>query len=151
MLTIYLFLFEVLPVDVTAITIMVMLGLISWQYPFFGLENELLDINHLFDGFASNAVMSIVAVMIIGASLDKTGMMTNVANLLPKWAVQLKTDYADYFFYCRHHLQLHAERRSGSVVFTGDQSHRNTHRNPVIAIINADGILCYLPAEPLPW
>ncbi len=83
-LTIYLFLFEVLPVDVTAITIMVLLGLISWQFEFFDLSQELLDINHLFDGFASNAVMSIVAVMIIGASLDKTGMMGNVANFITK-------------------------------------------------------------------
>ena len=55
-LTIYLFLFEVLPVDLTAITIMVILGLISWQFAFFGMSSELLDINHLFDGFASNAV-----------------------------------------------------------------------------------------------
>ncbi len=83
-LTIYLFLFEVLPVDVTAITIMVLLGLISWQFEFFNLSKELLDISHLFDGFASNAVMSIVAVMIIGASLDKTGMMSNVANFITK-------------------------------------------------------------------
>ena len=83
-LTIYLFLFEVLPVDVTAITIMVLLGLISWQFEFFNLSKELLDINNLFDGFASNAVMSIVAVMIIGASLDRTGMMNNVANFITK-------------------------------------------------------------------
>ena len=83
-LTIYLFLFEVLLVDVTAITIMVLLGLISWQFTFFGMSRELLDISHLFDGFASNAVMSIVAVMIIGASLDKTGMMASVANIITK-------------------------------------------------------------------
>lgn len=83
-LTIYLFLFEVLPVDLTALTIMVMLGIISWQYAFFGLGGELLDINHLFDGFSSNAVMSIIAVMIIGASLDKTGMMAQVATFITR-------------------------------------------------------------------
>jgi len=32
-----------------------------------GLEEGLVDNNRLFDGFSSNAVMSIIAVMIIGS------------------------------------------------------------------------------------
>jgi len=43
-----------------------------------------VDINRLFDGFSSNAVMSIIAVMIIGAGLDKTGIMNIVARKLLK-------------------------------------------------------------------
>ena len=39
-----------------------------------------IDSSELFDGFSSNAVMSIIAVMIIGAGLDKTGIMSRVAN-----------------------------------------------------------------------
>ena len=54
---------------------MLALGLLS-QLP--GLGN-LADTSRLFDGFASNAVISIIAVMIIGAGLDKTGLMSKVA------------------------------------------------------------------------
>jgi len=77
--TIYLFVFEIVSVDETAITIMVLLGLTSLLAPSMGLEQGLVDTEHLFDGFASNAVISIIAVMIIGAGLDKTGMMGAVA------------------------------------------------------------------------
>jgi di/tricarboxylate transporter len=77
--TIYLFVFEIVNVDEAAITIMVLLGVSSLLAPSMGLEQGLVDTQHLFDGFASNAVMSIIAVMIIGAGLDKTGMMSKVA------------------------------------------------------------------------
>jgi di/tricarboxylate transporter len=43
-----------------------------------------VDTQRLFDGFSSNAVMSIIAVMIIGAGLDKTGIMTRVASFILK-------------------------------------------------------------------
>jgi len=82
--TIYLFVFEIVSVDETAITIMVLLGLSSLLAPLMGLEHGLVDTQHLFDGFASNAVMSIIAVMIIGAGLDKTGMMSKVAAFILK-------------------------------------------------------------------
>ena len=78
-LTIYLFSFEIVSVDVAAISIMVLLGLTSLLAPFMGLDNGLVDNVHLFDGFSSNAVMSIIAVMIIGAGLDRTGIMSKVA------------------------------------------------------------------------
>ncbi len=82
MLTIYLFAFEVVGVDVAAASIMVLLGLTSILAPYMGLEQGLVDTSHLFDGFASNAVMSIIAVMIIGAGLDKTGLMSKVATFI---------------------------------------------------------------------
>jgi len=81
-LTIYLFSFEVIGVDETAVSIMVMLGITDLLAPIMGLENGLVDTAHLFDGFASNAVISIIAVMIIGAGLDKTGMMSKVAGII---------------------------------------------------------------------
>ena len=83
-LTIYLFAFEVVGVDVAAATIMVLLGLTSLLAPLMGLEQGLVDNTHLFDGFASNAVISIIAVMIIGAGLDKTGIMSRVAAFILK-------------------------------------------------------------------
>jgi di/tricarboxylate transporter len=82
--TIYLFIFEIVTVDEAAITIMVLLGLSSLFASSMGLEQGLVDTNHLFDGFASNAVMSIIAVMMIGAGLDKTGMMSKVAGYILK-------------------------------------------------------------------
>ncbi len=72
-LTIVLFVFEVLRVDVVAICIMVLLGLL-----------HLLPADELFNGFASNAVISIIAVMIIGAGLDRTGAMNQVASFILK-------------------------------------------------------------------
>ena len=84
LLTIYLFAFEIVDIDVAAISIMVLLGLTSLLAPIMGLEKGLVDPNHLFDGFSSNAVMSIIAVMIIGAGLDKTGIMGQVANFILK-------------------------------------------------------------------
>jgi len=84
LLTIYLFAFEVVGVDVAAATVMVLLGLTSLLAPLMGLEEGLVDNMHLFDGFGSNAVISIIAVMIIGAGLDKTGIMTKVAAFILK-------------------------------------------------------------------
>jgi di/tricarboxylate transporter len=82
--TMYLFIFEIVTVDEAAITIMVLLGLSSLMASSMGLERGLVDTQHLFDGFASNAVMSIIAVMMIGAGLDKTGMMSKVAGYILK-------------------------------------------------------------------
>lgn len=74
-LTVFLFVSEILRVDLSAILVMVVLGALSYLPGLGGLA----DVNHLFDGFASNAVISIIAVMIIGAGLDKTGLMSKVA------------------------------------------------------------------------
>lgn len=77
-ITIVLFAFEILRVDVAAICVMVLLGL-STMLP--GIE-PLIARDELFSGFSSNAVISVIAVMIIGAGLDKTGLMGKLANLI---------------------------------------------------------------------
>jgi di/tricarboxylate transporter len=82
LLTVYLFAFEIVGVDVAAITIMVLLGITSLLAPLMGLEQGLIANTELFDGFASNAVMSIIAVMVIGAGLDRTGIMSQVAGFI---------------------------------------------------------------------
>lgn len=84
LLTIYLFAFEIVSVDVAAVSIMVLLGLTGLFGASFGLSKPLVDPMHLFDGFAGNAVISIIAVMIIGAGLDKTGIMSKVASFILK-------------------------------------------------------------------
>src|SRR5690554_5147798 len=71
--TIVLFVTEVVRIDVPAIIVMVALGLLGLVAP-----------ADLFTGFSSNAVISIIAVMIIGAALDKVGVMQVVAGWLLK-------------------------------------------------------------------
>jgi len=80
LLTIGLFVSEIVRVDVAAFSIMVLLGLLT-MVP--GLES-LVDVRQLFNGFSSNAVISIIAVMIIGAGLDRTGAMSTVATWITK-------------------------------------------------------------------
>ncbi len=84
LLTIYLFAFEVVRIDIAAICVMVFLGLTSVLAPYMGLQQGLVDPQLLFNGFSSNAVISIIAVMIIGAGLDKTGLMGSVAQAILK-------------------------------------------------------------------
>ncbi len=79
--TVVLFVTEVFRIDFSAILVMISLGLLS-QVP--GLDN-LADPARLFEGFASNAVISIIAVMIIGAGLDRTGLMSQVAATILKY------------------------------------------------------------------
>jgi di/tricarboxylate transporter len=80
-LTIFLFVSEVVRVDVAAIAVMVLLGLTSMIPGYAGL----VPLEHLFDGFSSNAVIAIIAVMIIGSGLDKTGVMSQAAGKILKF------------------------------------------------------------------
>jgi len=70
-LTVFLFVFEIVRVDIAAVCIMVLIGLLG-----------LVPGEQLFNGFASNAVISVIAVMIIGAGLDRTGVMNVVAAFI---------------------------------------------------------------------
>ena len=72
---VFIFATELLRVDVAALLIMTLLGLLIFLP---GLE-ELLTPDVLFSGFSSNAVVSIIGVMILGGGLDKTGAMDRVA------------------------------------------------------------------------
>ncbi|MBU1425573.1 MAG: SLC13 family permease [Gammaproteobacteria bacterium] len=82
LLTVYLFAFEVVGVDVAAVSIMVLLGLISHFGGLIDLPKPLVKGRELFSGFSGNAVISIIAVMIVGAGLDKTGLMGKVASFI---------------------------------------------------------------------
>jgi di/tricarboxylate transporter len=72
-LTIYLFAFEVVRVDLAALMILVIIGLLG-----------LVPSDDLFRGFSSNAVISIIAIMIMGAGLDRTGIMSELAGYVLK-------------------------------------------------------------------
>ena len=69
--TVYLFVFDVVRVDLAAVTVLVVLGVAG-----------MVPADRMFDGFASNAVISIMALMIMGAGLDRTGVMTHLVSYI---------------------------------------------------------------------
>ncbi|HEY1136297.1 MAG TPA: SLC13 family permease [Xanthomonadaceae bacterium] len=68
LLTMVLFLFERLRADVVALVVLVLLGLTGLVAP-----------EDLFNGFSGNAVISVIATMILGAGLDRTGALNRLA------------------------------------------------------------------------
>jgi di/tricarboxylate transporter len=129
LLTVFLFAFEVVGVDVAAVSIMVLLGLISHFGGLLGFSRPLVPASELFRGFSGNAVISIIAVMIIGAGLDKTGLMGKLAVTILK--VRRPHRGARHSGHLRHgrlHLQLHAERRRCRAVPAGGEPHLGAHR-----------------------
>jgi len=72
---ILMFIFEWVRVDVVGIIMMVVLPLLGLVTP-----------KEAISGLSSNAVVSIIAVIIIGAGLDKTGAMNSLARVILKFA-----------------------------------------------------------------
>jgi len=70
-----LFIFEWVRVDVVGIIMMVLLPLLGLVTP-----------KQAISGLSSNAVVSIIAVIIIGAGLDKTGVMNSLARVILRFA-----------------------------------------------------------------
>ncbi|HET9033258.1 MAG TPA: SLC13 family permease [Dokdonella sp.] len=61
--------------DLVALLVIVVIGV-----------TRLMPVEQLFDGFAGNAVMSLIAVMIMGAGLDRTGLLGKAANFILRMA-----------------------------------------------------------------
>ena len=61
--------------DLLALLVIVVIGI-----------TRLIPVEQLFDGFAGNAVISLIAVMIMGAGLDRTGMLSKAASLILRLA-----------------------------------------------------------------
>jgi len=74
-LAIVLFISELVRVDVVGLLMMVLLPLIGLVEPEVAIS-----------GLSSNAVVSIIAVIIIGAGLDKTGIMNTIARYIVRLA-----------------------------------------------------------------
>ena len=79
-LTIFIFASEIVRIDIGALLILVLLGL-SGLIP--GLQTIIPD-HLIFSGFSSNAVIAIIAVMILGAGMDKTGILNSVAKYISR-------------------------------------------------------------------
>jgi di/tricarboxylate transporter len=69
--TMIMFLFERVRADIVALVVLVLLGLAGLVEP-----------EALFNGFSSNAVIAIIATMILGAGLDRTGALNRLAGWL---------------------------------------------------------------------
>jgi len=69
--TMAMFLFERIRADLVALAVLVVLGITGLVAP-----------EEIFSGFSGNAVMSIMATMILGAGLDRTGALNRLAGWL---------------------------------------------------------------------
>ncbi|MBS0458853.1 MAG: SLC13 family permease [Proteobacteria bacterium] len=69
--TMVMFLFERIRADVVSLVVLVLLGLTGLVAP-----------EDLFGGFSSDAVMNVIATMILGAGLDRTGALNRLASWL---------------------------------------------------------------------
>ena len=78
--TMVMFMTERIRADATALVVLVALGL-------FGI----IPASRLFDGFAGNAVISLMATMLLGAGLDRTGALNRVAVNLLRWSKGLES------------------------------------------------------------
>ena len=69
--TMVMFLFERIRADAAALVVLVVLGLTGLVAP-----------EDLFGGFSSDAVMNVIATMVLGAGLDRTGALNRLASWL---------------------------------------------------------------------
>jgi len=81
-LTILLFVTEVIRIDLAALSVLFLLGIV----PLVPGVEPIVEGGDLFSGFASNAVIAIIAVMIIGTGLDRSGVMNRLADLILRLA-----------------------------------------------------------------
>jgi di/tricarboxylate transporter len=73
--TVVMLVFEWIRADLIALLVIVVIGI-----------TQLLPVEQLFDGFAGNAVISLIAVMIMGAGLDRTGVLGKAASFILRLA-----------------------------------------------------------------
>src|SRR5579875_3227552 len=66
--TVIMLILEWVRADIVALLVLVVIGITG-----------LMPVDQLFDGFAGNAVISLIAVMIMGAGLDRTGVLAKAA------------------------------------------------------------------------
>jgi di/tricarboxylate transporter len=73
--TVVMLVFEWIRADLIALLVIVVIGI-----------TQLLPVEQLFDGFDGNAVISLIAVMIMGAGLDRTGVLGKAASFILRLA-----------------------------------------------------------------
>ena len=127
--TMAMFLFERIRADVVALVVLMLLGLTRLVAP----EN-------LFNGFSSNAVISVMATMILGAGLDRTGALNRLAGWLLRRAHGVEQRLlllttADR----RPQFAADAEPRGDGAVHAGRLAPEFAHRPAAVALPAAAG------------
>ena len=69
--TVIMFILDWVRPDVIALLVLVVIGITG-----------LMPVTQIFDGFASNAVLSLIGIMIMGAGLDRTGVLNRAASFI---------------------------------------------------------------------
>ncbi|HEX5961943.1 MAG TPA: SLC13 family permease [Rhodanobacteraceae bacterium] len=69
--TVIMLILEWVRADIVALLVLVVIGITG-----------LMPVQQLFDGFASNAVLSLIGIMIMGAGLDRTGVLNRAASFI---------------------------------------------------------------------
>lgn len=69
--TVIMFILDWVRPDIVALLVLVVIGITG-----------LMPVDQLFDGFASNAVLSLIGIMIMGAGLDRTGVLNRAASFI---------------------------------------------------------------------
>jgi di/tricarboxylate transporter len=69
--TVFMLVLEWIRADLIALLVIVVIGI-----------TRLIPVEQLFEGFAGNAVISLLGVMIMGAGLDRTGVLTKAASFI---------------------------------------------------------------------
>ena len=140
--TVFLFVSEIIRIDLAALLVLVLVGILSYVP---GLQN-LADVTHLFDGFASNAVISIIAVMIVGAGLDRTGIMNKVAAAILKHGGTTEARVLPIVSGTVGVIsQLSAKCRCRRAFPSGGQQNLGARWHSAEPVADADGVLCH------PW
>ncbi|MCE5234228.1 MAG: SLC13 family permease [Mizugakiibacter sp.] len=78
--TVLMLVLEWIRADVVALLVIVAIGI-----------TQLMPAEQLFEGFAGNAVISLIAIMIMGAGLDRTGVLSRTAGLILRLAGGVET------------------------------------------------------------
>lgn len=78
--TVLMLVLEWIRADLVALLVIVVIGI-----------TRLLPVEQLFDGFAGNAVISLLGVMIMGAGLDRTGVLAKAASFILRMAGGLES------------------------------------------------------------
>ncbi len=121
--------FERIRSDATALVVLIALGVLG-----------LVPSNELFDGFSGNAVISIIATMILGAGLDHTGALHRLAS----WLLRRSRGMEDRLILLdvgggRTDVRLHAEPVRDRPVPAGGLAPVGAHRRGPFAPAVADG------------
>ncbi len=78
--TVLMLVLEWIRADLIALLVIVVIGI-----------TRLIPVEQLFEGFAGNAVISLIAVMIMGAGLDRTGVLSKAASFILRLAGGVET------------------------------------------------------------